>query len=187
MKINDERMCSYLLNRFCFIFFGFPEITYPRRPSPRKISISTKSKTQYLRTISTKSSFAGQVAACPTVECVSEADISPDFVENEKKIEAQATRPRKHCWKPRSPRRNFAKFLSSERCRSVQILYRPQNEFVVAKIGFDPAEDGLSRVSRKTEGPLWRVSAGVQRRPRTSRASRTTSWRRSCRAGWPSS
>jgi elongation factor Ts len=33
---------------------------------------------------------AMQVAACPTVECVSEADISPDFVENEKKIEAQA-------------------------------------------------------------------------------------------------
>merc|ERR1719271_325803 len=37
---------------------------------------------------------AMQVAACPTVECVSEADISPDFVENEKKIEAQAEDPK---------------------------------------------------------------------------------------------
>merc|ERR1711871_1663642 len=34
--------------------------------------------------------IAMQVAACPTVEVVSEADISPDFIEKEKKIEAQA-------------------------------------------------------------------------------------------------
>jgi len=33
---------------------------------------------------------AMQVAACPTVEVVSEAEISPDFIEQEKKIEAQA-------------------------------------------------------------------------------------------------
>jgi len=32
--------------------------------------------------------IAMQVAACPTVEVVSEADISPDFVEKEKRIEA---------------------------------------------------------------------------------------------------
>merc|ERR1711918_274276 len=34
--------------------------------------------------------IAMQIAACPTVEVVSEADISPDFVEKEKKIEAQS-------------------------------------------------------------------------------------------------
>merc|ERR1719199_1497075 len=33
---------------------------------------------------------AMQVAACPTVEVVSEEEISPDFIEKEKKIEAQA-------------------------------------------------------------------------------------------------
>merc|ERR1719502_2458493 len=33
---------------------------------------------------------AMQIAASPTVEVVSEADISPDFIEREKKIEAQA-------------------------------------------------------------------------------------------------
>jgi len=31
-----------------------------------------------------------QIAASPTVEVVSEADISPDFIEKEKKIEAQS-------------------------------------------------------------------------------------------------
>ena len=31
-----------------------------------------------------------QVAACPTVEVVSESDIVPAFIEKEKKIEAQA-------------------------------------------------------------------------------------------------
>jgi len=34
--------------------------------------------------------IAMQVAACPSVEAVSEADISPDFIEKEKKIEAQS-------------------------------------------------------------------------------------------------
>ena len=34
--------------------------------------------------------IAMQVAACPTVEVVSESDIAPDFIEKEKKIEAQA-------------------------------------------------------------------------------------------------
>eukprot|EP00322_Chrysochromulina_rotalis_P012350 CAMPEP_0115867918 /NCGR_PEP_ID=MMETSP0287-20121206/21015_1 /TAXON_ID=412157 /ORGANISM="Chrysochromulina rotalis, Strain UIO044" /LENGTH=249 /DNA_ID=CAMNT_0003322537 /DNA_START=27 /DNA_END=776 /DNA_ORIENTATION=- len=34
--------------------------------------------------------IAMQIAACPSVEVVSESDISPDFVEKEKKIEAQA-------------------------------------------------------------------------------------------------
>merc|ERR1711871_1884085 len=34
--------------------------------------------------------IAMQIAASPTVEVVSEADISPDFIEREKKIEAQA-------------------------------------------------------------------------------------------------
>merc|ERR1719231_854199 len=33
---------------------------------------------------------AMQIAACPTVEVVSEADISPEFIEKEKKIEAQS-------------------------------------------------------------------------------------------------
>merc|ERR1712147_381064 len=33
---------------------------------------------------------AMQIAASPTVEVVSESDISPDFVEREKKIEAQS-------------------------------------------------------------------------------------------------
>ena len=34
--------------------------------------------------------IAMQVAACPTVEVVSESDIAPGFIEKEKKIEAQA-------------------------------------------------------------------------------------------------
>merc|ERR1719379_2868499 len=34
--------------------------------------------------------IAMQIAASPTVEVVSEADIAPDFIEREKKIEAQA-------------------------------------------------------------------------------------------------
>jgi elongation factor Ts len=34
--------------------------------------------------------IAMQVAACPSVEAVSQADISPDFIEKEKKIEAQS-------------------------------------------------------------------------------------------------
>merc|ERR1719460_2160613 len=34
--------------------------------------------------------IAMQVAACPTVEVVSEAEISPDFIEKEKRIEAQS-------------------------------------------------------------------------------------------------
>lgn len=34
--------------------------------------------------------IAMQVAACPSVEAVSEADIAPDFIEKEKKIEAQS-------------------------------------------------------------------------------------------------
>jgi len=34
--------------------------------------------------------IAMQVAACPSVEAVSEADIDPDFVEKEKRIEAQS-------------------------------------------------------------------------------------------------
>merc|ERR1719454_669231 len=34
--------------------------------------------------------IAMQIAACPTVEVVSEADISPEFIEKEKTIEAQA-------------------------------------------------------------------------------------------------
>jgi len=34
--------------------------------------------------------IAMQIAACPTVEVVSEADISPEFIEKEKKIEAQS-------------------------------------------------------------------------------------------------
>merc|ERR1712078_595651 len=33
---------------------------------------------------------AMQVAACPTVEVISEAEISPEFIEKEKQIEAQA-------------------------------------------------------------------------------------------------
>jgi elongation factor Ts len=33
---------------------------------------------------------AMQIAACPTVEVVSEAEISPDYIEREKKMEAQA-------------------------------------------------------------------------------------------------
>jgi len=33
---------------------------------------------------------AMQIAACPTVEVVSEAEISPDYIEKEKKMEAQA-------------------------------------------------------------------------------------------------
>jgi len=34
--------------------------------------------------------IAMQVAACPSVEAVSESDISPEFIEKEKKIEAQS-------------------------------------------------------------------------------------------------
>merc|ERR1711934_775315 len=33
---------------------------------------------------------AMQIAACPTVEVVSEAEISPDYIEKEKKMEVQA-------------------------------------------------------------------------------------------------
>merc|ERR1711918_20482 len=34
--------------------------------------------------------IAMQIAACPTVEVVSEADIAPDFIEKEKVIESQS-------------------------------------------------------------------------------------------------